>query len=212
MKHFYITRVGWVIIIAVIIVAIATPFLISGANYLQDKIAVEIVAVPEDAVINLNGQRVSNGVTYIKPGEYIVTGYKEGFDRMSYSVKIIDAHQKVFVLLSASSEEAKAWVSSNLSKYNSAQADASQQVTSETRNLLAKNPLIAKLPYENSLFKIAYKIDPSDASGESIIVTITASEQYRSMAIAQIIDFGFKPSDYTYEFVSFTNVFMEVQP
>lgn len=212
MKHFYITRIGWVVIVAVVIIAIATPFLISGVNNLQDKIAIEIVAVPEDAVINLNGLRVSNGVNYIKPGEYTVTGYKDGFDRMSYSVKIVDAHQKVFVLLSASSDAAKLWTSNNLSKYYSAQAAASQQVTSDTKNLLAKNPIIAKLPYENDLFKIAYKLDLSDASGESIIVTISAPEQYRSMAIAEIADLGFNPSDYNYEFSDFTNVFMEVQP
>lgn len=207
MKKFYITRLGWIIITAVAITAVAVPFLISGTRSLEGKIAVEIVAVPEDAVINLSGERVSNGVVYIKPGTYTVTGYKEGFDKMSYNLNIVDQGQKVFVLLTGSSDAAKTWISNNQTKYYSAQAQASEQVTSDTKAFLEKNPIIAKLPYENDLFKIAYKLDPSDSSGLSIIVTISASEQYRNMAVAQIITLGYNPSDYVYEFTDFTNVF-----
>lgn len=204
-----ISRLAWAILVAIVSVGALIAWGVSQTSTQSGKVRIEIVAVPSDAIVKLNGERVTAS-TYVTPGNFSVSGYKEGFYEENYRLDIIDNNQKVFVVLNPLSDSAIAWVNDHQSDYSQAQAQIEQQTLSSTTAFVNKYPIIAKLPYENYLYTLSYRVDTSDPTGQSIIITINAPEQYRAMAVAKLAELGSNLYSYNYEYTDFTNVFKEV--
>jgi hypothetical protein len=77
----------------------------------------------------------------------------------------------------------------------------------KTSSFADENPIINDLPYENLIYSIGYRIDPSDPSHNSIILTIDAPEGTRNAAVQQIRDMGYDPTEYKIEFKDYKNPF-----
>lgn len=70
--------------------------------------------------------------------------------------------------------------------------------------LVGKYPIVKDLPVDGIIFKLGYRIDESDASGESIKLTIAAdSPQGRMAALREIKAHNTNPLDYKIEFTNF---------
>jgi hypothetical protein len=171
------------------------------------KIEVTVNAVPSDAHITFNDVSTGAGTIYLKEGKYIVKGTKEGFNDFSTSIYIDKDHHSVNVPLVASSDSAKQWQKDNLSKYTDLEGSAGQAANDEGEAFATKNPITTVLPFENLIYTIGYRADPSDPTGNSIILEIDAAEGYRNAAVEQIRNLGYDPTDFKINFRDYKNPF-----
>jgi len=63
------------------------------------------------------------------------------------------------------------------------------------------------LPYDNLVYTIGYQADPSDPTGQSVIIDIDAAEGYRNAAVDKIRELGYDPADYKITFEGYVNPF-----
>jgi hypothetical protein len=171
------------------------------------KVEVSIDAAPEDATITIDSRPSKPGTTFLKPGTYVIKASKSGFADYTTTQVIGEDQRTIAVLLKPVSEEAKQWAQKNQQKYLEVEGKVGQVSAEQGEAFRTKNPIVNLLPYKNYLFTIGYKNDNSDASGNSIIVTINAPEAYRDSAIYQIYQWGYDPTDFKIEFTNFNNPF-----
>jgi hypothetical protein len=168
---------------------------------------VTINTAPSDTHVTLNGTPAGSGTVYLTEGTYVVKGTKEGFADFTATMHIDKDHSTVTVPLAASSDSAKQWAKDNMTKYTDLEAQAGQAADQEGREFANRNPITLVLPYENLLYTIGYQADPSDPSGNSIILEIDAAEGYRNAAVEQIRNLGYDPTDFKINFSAYTNPF-----
>lgn len=74
------------------------------------------------------------------------------------------------------------------------------------QRLTAKNPITKTLPTDAYIYKLGYRIDQSDKSGQSIKLTIKSdTASGRIAALREIKALGYDPTDYKIEFLNFEN-------
>lgn len=172
------------------------------------KIAVELIVVPGDAKVNMNGQTVNINGLYVTPGDYVFSASKEGFKTMEAHVHIAEGSPNIVTLpLQPESSEAKKWAEQNQSHYDALEGAAGKAANEQGEAVSEKNPVIRVLPYKNFLYTIGYKNDTSDPTGKSIIVTIDATPGYRNAAIRKLRELGYDPTQLKIEFTKYESPF-----
>ena len=170
------------------------------------KTKVEIVVVPKDATIKVNGENMRPPL-YLAPGEYTFSASKTGFATLQRTKVISDKETTLTMPLAAESDEAKKWADQNQQQYAELEGIAGEVANQEGEALSDQHPIIQALPYSNFFYTIGYRNDLSDSSGNSIIVTIDAITGYRNAAIKQIRELGYDPTQYKIEFKSYESPF-----
>lgn len=176
----------------------------------QGKVEVEVVAVPGDATITLNNEKISTGtVVYLKAGEYTVKASKEGYADFSSVTSIKDdvSDQIIAVPLEPVSSEAKKWAEEHQNDYLALEGKSGESAQKQGEEFQTQNPIITHLPSDSLLYTIGYKADPSDPTGNSIILEIDAADGYRQAAIYQISQWGYNPADFKINFRNYKNPF-----
>lgn len=193
------------LIVAVLIIVIAMVY---GGIKNQGKVSIKLLSVPEDAQIKINNVRFSAGDISLAPGSYKVEASKQGFDNFSYTTNISDkTGQTILVLLNPNTPETEKWANDNAELYTDLENIAGEQASNQGSDYQKKNPIVADLPYSNYLFTIGYRTDPSDLSGDSIIIDIIASPYRREEAVQQIRNMGYDPVNYKINFDNYRNPF-----
>lgn len=175
----------------------------------QGKVAVEIIAVPSDAILTLNGEKVSNGTVYLKAGEYTIKATKNGYADFSSAASVVDgvSDQIIAAPLTPESDEAEKWASEHQDDYLNLEGRAGESAQKQGEEFQEKNPIVKRLPSNSLLYSIGYKADTSDPTGNSIIIEIDAEEGYRQAAIYQISQWGYNPADFKINFRNYKNPF-----
>lgn len=189
-----LTTVSIIVIIGIIGVIVATYLPRTG------KIAVAVHTLPSDTSVIVNQKTYRSGTIYLDKGEVSYEVEAAGFESKKASAFISDENNEIFVSLNPVTRDAEQWIESNsraVSEFEAASGSASARQGEAFRS---NNPITSKLPYISALFKIGYITDPSDKTGDTIIITITAPEQYRQDAIDHIATMGYRPGDFTYRF------------
>lgn len=171
------------------------------------KTQVTVRIVPADATVTIGDKKVSSGDIWLKPGAYPVKGSKGGFADYSSSEVVGTEKKLIVVLLNPESDEAKRWADKNRDKYMEVEGQAGDNARLEGEAFRDKNPIVNLLPYKSLIYTIGYRADPSDASGNSIIIEINTSESYRDDAVYQIYQWGYDPTDYKVNFKEYSNPF-----
>lgn len=201
-------RIILVVIITVILLLGFGAYSVYMSIQRAGKLAVELVVVPSDAKIEMNGQQVNANGLYAAPGDYVFSASKEGFKKMETHIHIADGLPNTVTLpLEPESNEAKEWVSKNQDQYASLEGAAGKAANEQGEVVSEKNPVIQVLPYKNLLYTIGYKNDLSDPTGKSIIVTIDAISGYRNAAIRQLRELGHDPTQLKIEFTKYESPF-----
>lgn len=168
------------------------------------KVPVMIATVPSDAIVVLNGQKVSNGHQWVTAGRYDINVSKDGFTEQKQTV-IVDGQKKdmtIAISLVAKSDDAKRWAKENADKYKDNEKYGAIAARSEGEYLTATNPIIKNLPFTDPYYKIGY----TTKDDNSITLTIlTVSPRYRFYAVEKIRDWGYDPTDFLIEFKDFNN-------
>ena len=200
-------NIRFAIVIVVILLLVAIGYGVYIALDRKDKVAVEIVAVPSDMKLLLNNKEVGRGTVYLKPGYYNLNASKEGFESRSGTTQISKEDHTITTALVPESAEAKKWAADNQDAYHELEAVSGQASVDKGDIFRSKNPIVRNLPDDSLLFKIGYRADPSDPSGNSIILEIDAPDGNRQAAIYQISQWGFDPSDFKINFKDYKNPF-----
>ncbi len=209
------TRNRRLIIIAAILLlsAIIISIIVGLTQYAerQGKAAITFHIMPDDADLVINNKKVKSGsTTYLDEGDYTYTVSRSGFEQQQRDLKVDSTTElSQFVMLVPNSEEGTKWLNDNQRKTTQFENLAGQAAVDRGVAVSKKNPIVDDLPLRNLLFVIGYKNDSSDPSGNSIIVTIRAPEQYRQDAISRIAKLGHRISDYKYEFYDMEDPFDE---
>lgn len=73
--------------------------------------------------------------------------------------------------------------------------------------LVKKYPIVKNLPMNVFIYKLGYRIDQSDDTGQSIVLTIESdTASGRVAALKNIRTLGYNPTDYKIEFINFESV------
>ena len=172
------------------------------------KIPVSVVTAPRDAEITIDNEKIGNGTAYLVPDHtYTVKVHKEGFEDVTQKQYISSDEDSITVNLEPVSDEAKKWAEKHEDQYSAVESQAGAAADKEGGAMLDKSPIIDVLPDESLLYSIGYRADPSDPSGNGIIISIEASEGARNAAIQRIRDLGYEPTDYKIEFSDYRNPF-----
>lgn len=193
--------------LAVILLLILIGFIAYPTISRNDKVPVVISVVPSDARVTINDRQVDLGTVYLEPGTYTIKASKQGFVSFSNTTYIDRSTGTIAIPLAAASPEAQEWAKNNQSEYVKIEGVAGKVAQEQGKDFRTRNPIVTKLPYKNFLYTIGYRTDPSDPSGNSIIIEIDAPEGYRQAALYQIRQWGYDPTDLTINFRGYNNPF-----
>lgn len=199
----FILAIAGILAIGLIAYGIYQKVVIAG------NVAVTINLVPSDATLTVNGKSVStSGTIYLAPNQtYTIQASKDGFATFNDSKYIDASNNSINIALTAVSDAAKQWVQNNQDLYQNNEGQAGAAATSTGEAFAARNPITQYLPLDNLVYSIGYRNDPSDPSGNSIIITIDAPEGYRNSAIEKIRSLGYDPTQFKIEFNNYQNPF-----
>lgn len=201
-ETFYTKRLWWLaLLIGGIFISLLIFFLLNrrdaGAN-------LEISVVPDDAVVVIDGKEYRNGKNTVQPGTYMATANREGFVSLTQEVTITDTLQTLMFSLTPESEEAKQWAAKNQEAYSEAEAAGGEAALQQGQALRDRYPLVSKLPFDGSFYEINYAI--LDREKNTIYIRIdTTSPMGRQVALEQIKEWGFQPTDYQIVFPGLKN-------
>lgn len=197
------------LIIFLLILALPILYFVYTSIDRAGKIPVNIIAVPSDMTLTLDGKTISPGERYLPPGTYTVKGSKDGFTDFTTQVIITSGDKKksTSILLNPATGAAIDWAKAHKDEYLEAEGQAGSEARDEGEAFRDKNPIVNLLPYKNLLYTIGYRSDPDDPSGNSIILEIDADEPYRKSAIYQIYQWGYDPTDFKINFKNFKSQF-----
>lgn len=165
------------------------------------KTPLTLVVVPQHAKVTMNDTKVASGTHYLLPGRYTIIAQAEGFLNYRKDIQLGPDSVDLPVALVPISQEAKEWVKKNQQLYQGIVDKSRSQEAQVTALIRQKNPIVDRLPFENMLFSIAYRADPSDDTHSQIILNVTAKEGYRRSAFQKIREWGYEPADYKIEFI-----------
>lgn len=192
------------IVIGIIVVSIG--FILAIQIPRLGKIEITFDTYPSDAKITVNGTSTGKTV-YLEKGNYTYTVNREGFAEETGTLAVIDSNDTIYVALVANSDVGYKWEeehSDEISEFESRVGASVMQAGAEQSEAY---PLIDKLPIITPLYKIGYIADPSDPSGQAVIITINASEQYRQNAIFYLSGLGYDLSDYKFDYYNYESPF-----
>lgn len=195
------------IIIIALVLIIGGFIIYSAINSFtrRGKSSVIIYTVPTDTIISVNGVQEKKSTLYLQPGKYEITAKSDGFYEQKLNITVADEDINLPIILEPRSSEAKDWMENNEEKYREAERIAGENLVQRGEEIRNKHPIIDKLPYRRSLFRIDYYIEES---GDNFKIQITSSSALgRQTAIELIRNWGFEPTDYVFEFREFTNPF-----
>ena len=200
-------KIKYGIIFGLVLVVGLIAFYVYQTINRSDKVQVTIVTIPSDAKITLDKKTAGNGDTYIPPGIYTVVIEKSGFTTQTNTVTFTKPTGSIDIALTPESTEAKAWAETHASDYTAYEGRAGAKSEVAGQDFQKVNPIVGHLPFKNLLFTIGYFADPTDSSGNTIIVTIDAPEGYRQAAINKIAEWGIKPAELNIIFTGYENPF-----
>jgi hypothetical protein len=191
-------------LVVVVLIVFAAYIAISRAG----KEPVQIYLIPSDTKLLVNGEQLTEGTSYLKPGRYNVDASRSGFvDKKEILIVGSPNTSTIDIALNGSSDSAKKWQSDNEELYLEYEARGGIRAQQEGETFTADNPITSKLPLENPIYTIGYRADPADPTGNSIILEIDTMDGYRNAAINKIREIGFDPTNFKITFRDYESPF-----
>jgi hypothetical protein len=192
-----------------LVIALAAYYFISSSDSHKGKVPVSIYLLPTNAKITVDGQPATSGTLYLDPGEHTAVVTSDGYASQTNKQTLTEGQtQAAFdIALDPQSDAAKAWVKSHTDLYAKREGRAGNRAETDGQNFFKHNPIAQKLPVQNFIYSVGYSLDPSDASGQTIIIQIDAPIGYRNAAVNKIRELGYDPASFNINFEGFTNPF-----
>lgn len=185
--------------VAVILVFVVVWLITRDEGAVKDSRLV-VVSVPNDLTLTLDGDEINPvGESAVAAGEHTLKASRQGFASETRSVRIGSQESlNVGFYLEANSPEGKEWYRQHPDQAREAEGARSREYDELNKRLLAKYPIISRLPVVGPRFRIDYgssKQYPTDA--EKIAIYIQASSPAgRDNALNWMRVNGFKAADF----------------
>lgn len=152
------------IITAVIITLVIICFVVFNFFFRMGRVKVELVYAPYYAEVELNGKRVKNPSTrYLEPGEYEVKVRAAEFEEFSTKVQVDENTKYIYGALNPATAKGEELANDTLlDQFLEIESIAGQVLMEEGQRVLERYPILAKLPYENSLYTLGYLINSGE--------------------------------------------------
>jgi hypothetical protein len=192
--------------IAVVLVLVVIAFLgalgltVTRSITERGNFAIEVIAVPRDAKITIDGRAAKTGKQSLPPGQHTFEATKDGFAVATKQQVIVDG-DRITLLLTPKSQAAQEYAEKNLNLYLEAEGVAGTETRLEGESFRRNNPILSVLPYRGGLFTIEYRLSKTDPN-RAVVQINAASSEARSFAIDRIRSMGYEPSDYEIEFTN----------
>jgi hypothetical protein len=172
------------------------------------KEPVDILLLPSDTKLTVNGEQRTPGTAYLVPGEYTVEATRGGFKTEKTTVTIVSPNTlTIDIALEPVSESAVKWAKDNEQLYLDYEGREGLRTNQEGETFSALNPITSVLPHEDMLYTIGYRADTADPSGNSIIIEIDAIGGYRNAAIDELRSLGYDPTNLKIQFRDYESPF-----
>lgn len=201
----YIKPINIGVVVGILLVSVVGYYIVQ--QWFVDQNNIVIHKVPSDSKLYINDKLIKGDRTSLPNGKHRVRMEKEGFTTYIDEVFIDDFAQYIAVALSPQSEEAIEWAKRNESQYLQLEEFVGKQEMENGRRFAEQNPIVMELPIDNYTYSIGYTIDPSDKSGNSIILTVDTTDGYRNAAVEKISKLGYNPAEFKIVFKNHTSPF-----
>ncbi len=177
--------------------AIATTLMFVAFSR-SGKSSIDIITAPSDAVIVVDGKKLSRGTNYISPGTYTINVSRKEFIPIELELVVLEGDNQPFpVLLTPATE--KGWdITSVDPAFLEVEKAAGEKANLRGIEFEKLNPIVANLPYRSGLFNIDYRL--KDGSNSEIILIITVHELERELPQEQIRKWGFDTANFEIEY------------
>jgi hypothetical protein len=137
----------------------------------QGLVRLEVVAVPSDSTITLDGNSIQAGSIYVSQGKHLLKASRVYFSPATVSVNTVDLGDTntVYLLPDPSSPAAISWLEEHPEEQLQREAYGGVQENKTQQVLTKASPIIKKLPAYN----FRYRIDYSIASNNHLAFKIT---------------------------------------
>jgi len=198
----YFRKLWWVGLI--ILAVISGVIFLVITNQRNRNANLEVSVTPDDATVIIEGERFSPGKISVDPGTYDIDAKREGFETLTQRVTVSDDLLPVVFALTPVSDEAKEWAKKNQRAYADAEAAGGVAAQEQAKSLTEKYPLVSKLPFDGSFYKINYAIE--DRQKNTIYIRIDSNAPVgRQVGLEQIKEWGYEPTDYKIIFPGLSN-------
>lgn len=192
---------------AIVILLLSVCYFVVITISRQNKTAINVAIFPSDAQVTIDNQKINPGTIYLKQGTYDVKASRDGFKSYTTTLTVSPSTRTYTISLESNSQEGDEWVTSHQNDLQHIRELGEKASEESGKAFNDRNPIAMKLPYRTLLYTIGYQADPSDPSGNSIILTIDAPEGYRQSALYRIRQLGYDPTDFTIIFRNYENPF-----
>jgi len=197
-----------------LIVAIITVFMITFIALFintmlqragKHPVYIEVVPYTANVTIDKTIKTSGDSTVYLKEGVHRYTASKDGFAPASGEIYVSSKNEtKILNSLTPITEDAIAWKKSHTAEYNTIEDMVAQATSDYGKSIEEKHPIINYLPDTDRIgsYSIGYRLDPSDPSKTSIIVTIRANPSSYTFCLSRIYSWGIDPADYKISFLN----------
>lgn len=165
---------------------------------------IEVRVLPTNATVVVSPSiKTRDGKTlHLKPGTYSYTVSAEGFTSRTGSLEVVTGtSNQLFIALEATSQEAKNWYTTNAKVVAEYEARSQELTQAYSKAAGEKNPITRYLPMNGGTFAAGYRMDPTDKTGMSIIVTIKGDAMGYQYVLSKLYELGVDPADYKISFL-----------
>ena len=205
-----------IIVAAVVALVIGLWQLVAYEQH-KGLIKINIVVLPEDSKLTVDGNASKAGNVYVAPGSHKLKATREDFEDVTQTVNTSEVKPGtiIYLLPKPNSEAAKNWLLQHPDVQRKREAVGGLEAQQQQQELNQKFPIITKLPHEN----LHYKIDYSISSGRlEFTITLYAIinrpsqhdqyvqqlHQYKSEALDYLTSNGINPQNYKISYIPST--------
>ncbi|HVQ45004.1 MAG TPA: hypothetical protein VMT30_08690 [Candidatus Saccharimonadia bacterium] len=197
------------LVIGVILILVGAYLSLTPGATQSGKVAVKVYLVPTDAALKIDGKAAKAGTAYLDPGKHTVTAARDGFASAStgYDFTAGQTDAAIDIALIPQTNAARVYAHDHANLYQEREGREAARDATFGKNFAGKNPIVKQLPYKNFLYTIGYRLDPTDPTGNSIVIEIDSPTGYRNGAVEKIRSFGFDPTDFKIIFRDYQDPF-----
>jgi hypothetical protein len=201
-----------ILLLALIPATLLVVYTVGMAVGHAGKTKVELLVIPRDSVVTVNGQTYTNRTLYLKPGTYTFTARRDGFDDKSRTADISGGHRQISLLAAPNSPTGNEYMNAHPDEERIRETVGSKEANDTGLALQKKTPIIALLPYIdiNGPFSLDYGPSQTQKNGSFILVS-DSSPEGRVNALKWIKSRGYDPTDLEIHFGDFTNPLVQGQ-
>jgi hypothetical protein len=192
--------------IVVVLLFIIYQACISVSRIGENRVVIDVV--PTDSKITVNSKPVPADAVYLGPGNYTISGSKEGWKTDTQSIKMKKSSVSIFLIPVPESDQAKA-LASEPDIRRQREDIGSKLANSKGQQIENQNPLISDLPYTSLEGPFSIDYGPSTTRTNGVVYVISnSSPDGRQNALRWIKEHGQDPTDLQIEYDGFVNPLM----